>query len=139
MVKAISILGSSGSIGRQTAAVAQHLHIPVKAISVRKDIDRAEEQARLFRPDLVAVFDADAAAALRERIADLKIPVLSGEEGLIAAATVPTADCVVTAVSGAIGLKPTLAAIDTGRRIALANKETLVCAGPIVMDRAKKM
>ncbi len=139
MVKAISILGSSGSIGRQTAAVAQHLHIPVKAISVRKDIARAEEQARLFRPDLVAVFDEDAAAALRERIADLKIPVLSGEEGLIAAATVPTADCVVTAVSGAIGLKPTLAAIDTGRRIALANKETLVCAGPIVMDRAKKM
>ena len=139
MVKAISILGSSGSIGRQTAAVAQHLHIPVKAISVRKDIARAEEQARLFRPDLVAVYDEDAAAALRERIADLKIPVLSGEEGLIAAATVPTADCVVTAVSGAIGLKPTLAAIDTGRRIALANKETLVCAGPIVMDRAKKM
>lgn len=139
MVKAISILGSSGSIGRQTVAVAQHLHIPVKAISVRKDIARAEEQARLFQPDLVAVFDEDAAAALRERIADLKIPVLSGEEGLIAAATVPTADCVVTAVSGAIGLKPTLAAIDTGRRIALANKETLVCAGPIVMDRAKKM
>ena len=139
MVKAISILGSSGSIGRQTAAVAQHLQIPVKAISVRKDIARAEEQARLFRPDLVAVFDEDAAAALRERIADLKIPVLSGEEGLIAAATVPTADCVVTAVSGAIGLKPTLAAIDTGRRIALANKETLVCAGPIVMDRAKEM
>ena len=139
MVKAISILGSSGSIGRQTVAVAQHLHIPVKAISVRKDIARAEEQARLFRPDLVAVYDEDAAAALRERIADLKIPVLSGEEGLIAAATVPTADCVVTAVSGAIGLKPTLAAIDTGRRIALANKETLVCAGPIVMDRAKKM
>ena len=85
------------------------------------------------------MYDEDAAAALRERIADLKIPVLSGEEGLIAAATVPTADCVVTAVSGAIGLKPTLAAIDTGRRIALANKETLVCAGPIVMDRAKKM
>ena len=66
MVKAISILGSSGSIGRQTAAVAQHLQIPVKAISVRKDIARAEEQARLFRPDLVAVYDEDAAAALRE-------------------------------------------------------------------------
>lgn len=138
MVKAISILGSSGSIGRQTVAVAQRLQIPVKAISVQKSIGLAEEQARLLHPELVAVYDADAAAALREKLSDTDIRVLSGEEGLIAAATISGADCVVTAVSGAIGLRPTLAAIDTGRRIALANKETLVCAGNIVMRRARE-
>lgn len=138
MVKAISILGSSGSIGRQTVAVAQRLQIPVKAISVQKSIGLAEEQARLLHPELVAVYDEDAAAALREKLSDTDIRVISGEEGLIAAATIPGADCVVTAVSGAIGLRPTLAAIDTGRRIALANKETLVCAGNIVMSRARE-
>lgn len=136
MVKGISILGSSGSIGKQTVAVARHLGIPVKAISVQKSIDLAEQQARELRPELVAVFDEAAAKVLRQRLSDTKIRVESGEAGLIAAATVPSADCVVTAVSGAIGLKPTLAAIDTGRRIALANKETLVCAGEIVMKRA---
>lgn len=136
MVKGISILGSSGSIGRQTVAVAEHLSIPVKALSVQKSIDLAERQARELHPELVAVFDADAAQVLRQRLSDTDIRVESGEEGLIAAATIPSADCVVTAVSGAIGLKPTLAAIDTGRRIALANKETLVCAGEIVMARA---
>lgn len=139
MVQAISILGSTGSIGRQTVAVAERLQIPVKAISVQRSIDLAETQARTLHPELVAVFEEDAAQALRRRLSDTNIRVVSGEEGLIEAATIPGADCVVTAVSGAIGLKPTLAAIDTGRRIALANKETLVCAGEIVMTRAKEM
>lgn len=136
MVNAISILGSTGSIGRQTISVAKHLNIPVKAISVQKSIELAERQARELHPELVAVFDEEAAEMLRQRLSDTDIRVESGEAGLIAAATIPSADCVVTAVSGAIGLKPTLAAIDAGRRIALANKETLVCAGEIVMARA---
>lgn len=136
MVNAISILGSTGSIGRQTIAAAKHLGIPVKAISVQKSIDLAEQQARDLHPELVAVFDETAAKALRQRLTDTDIRVESGEAGLIEAAVIPSADCVVTAVSGAIGLKPTLAAIDTGRRIALANKETLVCAGEIVMAQA---
>lgn len=138
MVNAISILGSTGSIGKQTVAVAKHLQIPVKAISVQKSIDLAEQQARELHPELVSVFDGDAAKVLRDRLSDTDIRVAEGESGLIEAATVPGADCVVTAVSGAIGLRPTLAAIDTGRRIALANKETLVCAGEIVMARAKE-
>ncbi|MBQ3010599.1 MAG: 1-deoxy-D-xylulose-5-phosphate reductoisomerase [Oscillospiraceae bacterium] len=138
MVNAISILGSTGSIGKQTINVAKRLNLPVKAISVQKSIGLAEQQARELHPELVAVFDHDAANTLRDRLSDTNIRVVSGEEGLIEAATIDSADCVVTAVSGAIGLKPTLAAIDTGRRIALANKETLVCAGDIVMARAKE-
>ena len=138
MVNAISILGSTGSIGKQTINVAKRLNLPVKAISVQKSVALAEQQARELHPELVAVFDHDAAVELRSRLSDTDIRVAEGEEGLIEAATIPSADCVVTAVSGAIGLKPTLAAIDTGRRIALANKETLVCAGDIVMARAKE-
>ncbi len=138
MVKAISILGSTGSIGKQTINVAKRLNLPVKAISVQKSVALAEQQARELHPELVAVFDHDAAVELRSRLSDTDIRVAEGEEGLIEAATIESADCVVTAVSGAIGLKPTLAAIDTGRRIALANKETLVCAGDIVMARAKE-
>ena len=138
MVNAISILGSTGSIGKQTINVAKRLNLPVKAISVQKSVALAEQQARELHPELVAVFDHDAAVELRSRLSDTDIRVAEGEEGLVEAATIPSADCVVTAVSGAIGLKPTLAAIDTGRRIALANKETLVCAGDIVMARAKE-
>ncbi len=136
MMQNISILGSTGSIGRQTCAVAEHLGIKVCAIAARRDIALLETQARRFRPRLVAVYEEKAAAELRAAIADLNIEVLSGEAGLIAAATMAEADCVVTAVSGSIGLRPTLAAIDAGKRIALANKETLVCAGEIVMARA---
>ena len=138
MVNAISILGSTGSIGKQSISVAKRLNLPVKAISDQKSIGLAEQQARELHPELVAVFDVDAARVLAEKLSDTDIRVVAGEEGLIEAATIPSADCVVTAVSGAIGLKPTLAAIDTGRRIALANKETLVCAGEIVMARAKE-
>ena len=136
MVKAISILGCTGSIGRQTAAVAEYTGIRVAALTANRQIDRLEEQARKFRPEFVAVYDEAAARALKVALADTNIRVGSGMEGLLEAATLNSIDCVVTAVSGAVGLKPTLAAIEAKKRIALANKETLVCAGEIVMRRA---
>ena len=137
MVRSISILGCTGSIGRQTAAVAQHLGIRVAALTANRKIDLLEQQARLFHPSFVAVYDEAAAKAFKIAVADTGIRVGSGMEGLIEAATLDESDCVVTAVSGAVGLKPTLAAIDAKKRIALANKETLVCAGEIVMARSK--
>ncbi len=136
MVRKLAVLGSTGSIGRQSCAVAEHLGIKVGALAARRDIELLETQARRFSPRLVAVYEPRAAETLRTRLADTDIKVLSGEEGLIAAAAEEDCDCVVTAVSGSIGLRPTLAAIDAGKRIALANKETLVCAGDIVMARA---
>ncbi len=136
MVKKISILGCTGSIGRQTAAVAEYTGIPVAALTANRQIDRLEEQARKFQPELVAVYDEQAARLLKITLKDTGIRVAGGMEGLIEAATLPSADCVVTAVSGAVGLKPTLAAIEEKKRIALANKETLVCAGELVMKRA---
>ena len=136
MTKAISILGSTGSIGRQSIAAAEHLGLPVVALTANRKTDMLEEQARRLKPKFVAVYDEKAAASLKTSLADTDIRVGSGLQGLIEAATLDEADCVVTAVSGSIGLKPTLAAIDAKKRIALANKETLVCAGEIVMPRA---
>ena len=136
MVKSISVLGCTGSIGRQTIAVAEHIGMPVVALTANRKIDMLEEQARRLHPKFVAVYDEEAAKAFRIAVADTDIQVGSGMEGLIQAATMEETDCVVTAVSGAVGLKPTLAAIDGKKRIALANKETLVCAGDIVMARA---
>ena len=136
MVKSISILGCTGSIGRQTIAVAEHIGMPVVALTANRKIDLLEEQARRLHPKFVAVYDEEAAKQFKIAVADTDIRVGSGMEGLIEAATMEETDCVVTAVSGAVGLKPTLAAIDGKKRIALANKETLVCAGDIVMARA---
>ena len=136
MVNAISILGCTGSIGRQTAAVAEHTGIRVAALTANRKIDLLEEQARKFHPSFVAVYDEEAAKRFKIAVADTDIRVGSGMEGLVEAATLAEADCVVTAVSGSVGLKPTLAAIDERKRIALANKETLVCAGDLVMARA---
>ena len=138
MVKGISILGSTGSIGRQTVEAAGRLGIHVLAIAARRDVDLLERQARELHPRYVGVFDPEAGRTLRERLSDTDIRVEAGEESLIAAAVIDGADCVVTGVSGSIGLRPTLAAIHTGRRIALANKETLVCAGEIVMAEAAR-
>ena len=138
MVKSLSILGCTGSIGRQSIAVAEHLGLPVAALTANRQIDRLEEQARRLHPKFVAVYDEQAAKDFKIKIGDTDIRVGAGIEGLIEAATLPEADCVVTAVSGAVGLKPTLAAIDERKRIALANKETLVCAGSLVMARAKE-
>ena len=136
MVNAISILGCTGSIGRQTVAVAEHIGLRVAALTANRQIDLLEQQARKLHPEFVAVYDEDAAARLRLSLKDTDIRVGSGMSGLIEAATLPSADCVVTAVSGAVGLRPTLAAIEEKKRIALANKETLVCAGELVMKRA---
>ena len=138
MVKAISVLGSTGSIGKQTVAVAGHLGLTVAAIAGGSKTELLEEQARRLHPKLVSVFDEKAAADLRTSLADTDIRVASGMEGLIEASVMDGTDCVVTAVSGSVGLKPTLAAIDAKKRIALANKETLVCAGTLVMKRAKE-
>ena len=138
MVHSISILGSTGSIGRQTVAVAEHLGLNVRALTTNRNIQLAEEQARRLHPAFVAVTDETAAKALRIALADTDIAVGSGENALCEAAVLSDTDAIVTAVSGAVGLRPTLAAIEKGRRIALANKETLVCAGDIVMRRARE-
>ena len=138
MVKAISVLGCTGSIGRQTIAAAEHIGLPVAALTAQRKIDLLEEQARRLHPKFVAVYDEEAAKLFKIAVADTDIRVGSGMEGLLEAATLPEADCVVTAVSGAVGLKPTLEAIEKGRRICLANKETLVCAGEIVMRKAQE-
>ena len=138
MVNAISILGATGSIGRQTVAVAEHLGIPVSALTTNKKIDLLEEQARRLRPKLAVAYDEGAARALKTALRDTDIRVASGLDGLMEAAAFEESDCVVTAVSGAVGLRPTLAAIDRKKRIALANKETLVCAGKLVMARVRE-
>ena len=138
MKRTLSILGSSGSIGRQTLKVAEACGHEVAAITVNKSVELAEAQARQFHPRLVAAVDESAAADLRLRLADTDIKVLPGQEGLLEAASLPEADTVVTAIVGVAGLRPTLAAIDGGKRIALANKETLVCAGELVITRARE-
>ena len=136
MRRTLCVLGSSGSIGQQTLKVAEHCGHKVAAITVNRSVELAEAQARKFRPRLAVAADECAAAELRLRLADTDVRVLSGEEGLLEAASLPEADTVVTAMVGVAGLRPTLAAIDAGKRIALANKETLVCAGELVMARA---
>jgi 1-deoxy-D-xylulose-5-phosphate reductoisomerase len=138
MTKTVSILGSTGSIGRQTLDVVRQLHLSVAALTANRNVERVEQQAREFLPKLVALCDETAAGELRLRLADTPIRVVSGVEGLIEAATMPEADTVVTAVVGMIGLRPTLAAIREKKRIALANKETLVCAGELVMAEARR-
>lgn len=138
MTKTLALLGSTGSIGQQTLQVAQELGLHVAALTARSNVDRLEAQVRQFLPRLAVLYDAVAAEELRGRITDLDVEVLSGPEGLLAAASMDEADTVVTAVVGSVGLAPTLAAIEKGKRIALANKETLVCAGELVMAAAEK-
>ena len=137
MSKTISILGSTGSIGRQTLDVAEQMGLRVAALTAHGSVDRMEEQVRQFKPRLAVMTDEAAAKDLAVRLADTETRVLGGFEALMEAATVPEADTVVTAVVGMVGLKPTLAAIGEKKRIALANKETLVCAGELVMDAAE--
>ena len=138
MTKTISLLGSTGSIGRQTLDVAKQLGLRVAALTANSSVERAEEQARKFRPCLVVMTDEAAARDLAVRLRDTETRVLGGAAALEEAAALPAADTVVTAVVGMVGLKPTLAAIDEKKRIALANKETLVCAGELVMDAAER-
>ena len=139
MIRSTTILGSTGSIGRQSVEVCKRLGIRVSALTTNKNIGLLIEQTKLLRPGYVTAFDADANERLRAELEGTGVAVgPPGEAGLIEAATRADADCVVTAVSGAVGLRPTLAAIDERKRIALANKETLVCAGTVVMRRARE-
>ena len=138
MVKSVSILGSTGSIGRQSLDIIDHLQIPVAALTAGTNVQRMAQQCRQYRPKLAVMATQAAAEELAKEISDLPTRISWGEEGLIEAATIPQADCVITAVVGMVGLKPTLAAIRAGKRIGLANKETLVCAGELVMDEAKR-
>ena len=135
----IVVLGSTGSIGRQSLDIISRLpQVKVAALTAGSSVERMEEQCREFMPELAVMATREAADALSQRIKDLPIRVSWGEEGLIEAATIAAADCVITAVVGMVGLKPTLAAIRAKKRIGLANKETLVCAGELVMDEAEK-
>ncbi len=138
MVNCVSILGSTGSIGRQSLDIIEHLHIPVAALTAGSNVERMAEQCRKYKPMLAVMATRAAAEALSEQLADLPVEIAWGEEGLIRAATMPQADCVITAIVGMLGLKPTLAAIREKKRIGLANKETLVCAGELVMAEANK-
>ena len=138
MVKCVSILGSTGSIGRQSLDIIDNLHIPVCALTAGSNVERMAQQCRKYRPKLAVMATEAAAKALKEELLGLPICVAWGEEGLIHAASMDEADCVITAVVGMVGLKPTLAAIHSRKRIGLANKETLVCAGELVMREAKK-
>lgn len=137
MTNSISVLGATGSVGTQTLAVAERLKLKVSAISGNRNIKLLERQARQFKPEFVCVYDEYAAKQLKTALSDTDIKVGSGMSALIDCA-VNYSDCVVTAVSGSVGLEPTLAAIDAGHRIALANKETLVCGGELVMARARE-
>ena len=134
----ISVLGSTGSIGTQTLEVARHLNIKITALSANKNIDLLEKQIREFSPYLAACVDHEKACELKKRVADTATKIYSGEEGLIKVATETEAETVVTAISGMVGLLPTAEAIKTKKNIALANKETMVVAGEIIMKLAKE-
>lgn len=136
MQKNIVILGSTGSIGRQSLDVIEACGAHAMALTANRDTERMEAQCRRFRPELAVMMDPAAAEELRVRLADTPVRVAAGMEGLIEAASLPRADTVITAVVGIVGLRPTIAAIRAGKRISLANKETLVCAGELVMDEA---
>ncbi len=141
-MKNISILGSTGSIGTQALTVVDEFpeELNVVSLSCRKDIDLIEKQIEKYHPELVCVMDSESALTLEQRLKsrNLKTKVVTGIDGLIAAATCPGTDMLLTAVSGMIGLKPTLAAIEAGIDIALANKETLVTGGSLVMEAVKQ-
>lgn len=142
MIK-LSLLGSTGSIGTQTLQVVENLRaqgeqVEVSALAAGSNVKLLEEQARKYHPQAVAVYDETAALSLRESLGDTGIPVLAGLEGLCQAASWEGANVVLNAVVGMIGLQPTLAAIRAGKTLALANKETLVAGGALVMEEAKR-
>lgn len=138
MVQNLSILGSTGSIGTQTLSVAEALGIKISALAANRNIKFLEEQARKFAPSFVAVADEAAAKDLKIKLSDTSCKVFSGFEGVLEVASCKEADTVMSSLVGMAGIEPTLAAISEGKDVALANKETLVCAGEIVMNRAKE-
>ena len=138
MTKSLSILGSTGSIGTQSLDVARLRGYTVEALTAYSDVARMEAQIREFRPKTVAMVEEKAAADLKVRVADTNTKVLSGKDGVCACARADGADTVLNSVVGMAGLEPTLAAIDAKKKLALANKETLVAGGQLVMEAAKK-
>ena len=138
MTKSLSILGSTGSIGTQSLDVARLRGYNVEALTAYSDVARMEAQIREFHPKTVAIVEEKAAADLKVRVADTNTKVLSGKDGVCACARADGADTVLNSVVGMAGLEPTLAAIDAKKKLALANKETLVAGGQLVMEAAKK-
>lgn len=138
MTENIAVLGSTGSIGVQTLDVVQKLGIQVSALTALKNVKRMENQVRKFRPKLAVMFDEQSAKDLKIRLADMPVSIEYGMNGLIHAAMVKEADTVLNAVVGMVGLQPTLAAIQNRKNIALANKETLVTGGKLVMNAVKE-
>ncbi len=138
MSKRISLLGSTGSIGRQSLEVIEALGHEVTALTANRNVELLEAQCRKFRPPLAVCMEEEAAKTLRIKLSDTDIRVASGMEGLLEAAVLGDTDIVLTAVMGMVGLRPTLEALKLGRRVALANKETLVCAGELVMETARR-
>ena len=138
-MKHVAIIGSTGSIGTQTLEIARwNQDIKICALSAGRNIDLLEKQAREFRPEIVGLWDERLADELKDRLKDMDIRVVSGMDGLIEIAEYNTSDILVTAIVGMIGIRPTVAAIKAGKDIALANKETLVTAGHIIMPLAKE-
>ncbi len=135
--KRLVLLGSTGSIGTQALDVAEKLAYPVLALTAHRQVDVIEAQIRRYRPTYAAMSDEKAAADLKVRVADLPVTVLSGEAGLCELAALPEADVVLNAIVGVAGLKPTMAALETGHDVALANKETLVAGGALVTETAR--
>lgn len=139
MMRNIAILGSTGSIGTQTLdVVREHGDLSVVALAAGNNIKLLEEQIREFHPKMVAVWDEKKAAVLRDSVKDCAVTVVCGMEGLLEVATIPDSEILVTAIVGMLGIRPTIAAIKSGKNIALANKETLVTAGHIIMPLAKE-
>lgn len=140
-MKKIGILGSTGSIGTQTLDIVKAFpeELKVVALSAGTNVELMEKQIRQFKPELAVMGSLEAARDLRGRVADLDVRVLGGMEGMLEMAVLPSMDIFVTAIVGMIGIRPTIAAIKAGKTIALANKETLVCAGHIIMPLAKEM
>lgn len=139
MEKTIAILGSTGSIGTQTLEVVrENKDLKVAALSAGSNIELLEAQIREFHPELAAVWEKEKAEELAVKVADLDVRIVSGMEGLLELARLPKAKILVTAIVGMIGIRPTIAAIEAGKDIALANKETLVTAGHLIMPLAKK-
>jgi len=139
-MKKIAILGSTGSIGTQTLDIVRNFkdELEVVAMAAGTNVDLMEKQVREFRPKVVTMWEENAAADLKERLRDMEITVLTGMDGLLEIAVLPEVEVLVTAIVGMIGIRPTIEAIKAGKDIALANKETLVCAGHIIMPLAKK-
>lgn len=138
-MKNVAIIGSTGSIGTQSLEIArENKDINICALSAGSNIELLEKQAREFQPDIVGLWDEKMAADLKCRLSDMNIRVVYGMDGLIEIAEYEKSDILITAIVGMIGIKPTIAAINAGKDIALANKETLVCAGHIIMPLAKE-